>query len=264
MTLQADAYWREWGVGNSREALLLHCGNAHSGAWKGLAGLLVDDLHMVATDHPGHGRSPAWDETRALHDQATQYAAEALPTGDEPVDLVGHSFGGTVALRLALEKPTRVRSLTLIEPVLFCTLKGTAAYQASYALAQPLKALIDDGRREEAARQFTQIWGNGLIWEDLPESQRAYITQCIRLIPASWPTIYFDEDGHFTPDRLRSLSCPVQIIRGEHSPNDITLIHQRLECAFGIQEQVVAGAGHMAPITHPEEIGGLLRQFLNI
>ncbi len=262
MTLPTDAYWREWGADNTREALLLHCGNAHSGAWKGLAAHLESDLHMVATDHPGHGRSPAWDESRPLHDQATEYARAAFPA-DGPLDLIGHSFGGTVALRLALENPDRVRSLTLIEPVLFCTLKGTQAHAESFALAQPLKALIDAGQREEAARQFTNLWGNGTTWEDLPDNQRAYIIQCIHLIPASWHTIYFDEDGHFAPEHLRGLRCPVQIIRGEYSPADITLIHQKLEKAFGIREHVVAGAGHMVPITHPEVVAGLVRGFMD-
>ena len=39
--------------------------------------------------------------------------------GGEPMDVVGHSFGGSIALRLALEMPELVKSLTLIEPVCF-------------------------------------------------------------------------------------------------------------------------------------------------
>jgi lipase len=47
----------------------------------------------------------------------TEHALGLLPEG--PVHLIGHSFGATVALRLAIEAPERVASLTLIEPVLF-------------------------------------------------------------------------------------------------------------------------------------------------
>jgi len=250
------------GGGNPREALLLHCINAHSGAWKGLAALLENDLHMVAVDHPGHGRSPAWDERRFLHDQATEFARDALPAGTTQVDLVGHSFGGSVALRLALENPARVRSLTLIEPVLFSTLKGTQEYGDLLAQAAPLKALIDSGQREEASRAFTDLWGNGTSWGDLPDNQRAYIKQCIHLIPASWPTLHFDADGHFSPDRLATLQCPVQIIRGDQSPKDIALVHVGLAKAFGIEDNIVKGAGHMVPISHPQAVAGLIRSFL--
>lgn len=41
-----------------------------------------------------------------------------------PVDVIGHSFGATVALRLALERPELVRSLVLVEPVLFAAAKA--------------------------------------------------------------------------------------------------------------------------------------------
>jgi len=261
MTLPTEAYWREWGAGNARETLLLHCGNAHSGAWKGLAAHLEGDLHMVAPDHPGHGRSPAWDPTLDLHDQATGYARGAFPS-DGPLDLIGHSFGATVALRLALENPDRIRSLTLIEPVLFCLLKGTALYDELLTLSGPIKSLIDAGDHAAAAEQFTQRWGNGMAWADIPVPQRDYITRCIHLIPASWPALYHDAGQHFTPANLTRLQCPVQLIRGDQSTEEIPLIHGKLSEALRAEDHVVPGAGHMVPITHPGVVAGLVKGFM--
>lgn len=261
MTLKTPAYWREWGSGNTRKALLLHCGNAHSGAWKGLAPLLEDRLHLVATDHPGHGRSPDLEKGRDLHDVATEYARLALPETGR-ADLIGHSFGGTVALRLALENPERVRSLTLIEPVLFSSLLGTPEWDVSFARAAPLQDLINIGQREDAARRFTGLWGNGSAWEDLPETQRSYITGHVHLIIASWPAIYDDRPGLMTPGRPESLRCPVQIIRGAETQVDIAQIHARLEQRLGVADQVIEGAGHMVPITHPIEVAAKVRAFL--
>ena len=79
---------------------------------------LGDQLRMAAPDLLAHGAGPEADRNRDFHDQATK-AAE-LHMAEVPVHLIGHSFGATLALRLAIEAPARVRSLTLIEPVLFC------------------------------------------------------------------------------------------------------------------------------------------------
>ena len=79
---------------------------AHSGAWDGVAHALSDRLHLVAPDLVGHGRGPAWDRAQDFHDQTTEAACGHLPKA--PCHLIGHSFGATVALRLALEHPDRV------------------------------------------------------------------------------------------------------------------------------------------------------------
>jgi pimeloyl-ACP methyl ester carboxylesterase len=63
-----------------------------------------------------HGKSPDWDGSGDFQDVSV---AAALPfLDDAPMDLIGHSFGATLALRLAVAHPDRVRSLTMIEPVL--------------------------------------------------------------------------------------------------------------------------------------------------
>ena len=263
MTLPTAAYWREWGAGHPRDALFLHCGNAHSGAWKGVAAHLEHALHIVAPDHPGHGRSPAWDPALDLHDQSRDFARDAFPDAAQ-VDLIGHSFGATVALRLALESPERVRSLTLIEPVLFCLLKGSELFDRLQAMSVPVKTLIDAGQDEAAAQLFTERWGNGTAWTDIPEAQSAYITRCIPLIPASWPALYEDEGGLFTPENLVRVQCPVQLIRGDQSAEEIPLIHGKLAQALGAQDHIVAGAGHMVPITHAGEVAELIRVFMGL
>ena len=107
-----QTYWRRFGIG-SRPTILLHCSLAHSGAWVGLAEEMSPDLRMTAFDLPGHGRSADWDGVADYQYLSTQIAASFIT---EPVDLIGHSFGATVALRLAAEQPQKLRSLTLIEP----------------------------------------------------------------------------------------------------------------------------------------------------
>ena len=97
--------------------------------WGGLAAALPQ-LALTAPDLPGHGHAPPLAPGQDLHDAAVAIGLAAIAQAGPPVDLIGHSFGGTVALRIALERPALVRSLTLIEPVLFSILRGSTAYDA--------------------------------------------------------------------------------------------------------------------------------------
>jgi pimeloyl-ACP methyl ester carboxylesterase len=79
--------------------------------------------HLIVPDRPGHGASP--DPGRPDDAEADgAWVAELL--GDE-AHLVGHSFGGLVALAAAAKRPQAVRSLTLIEPALLKVATGAPA-----------------------------------------------------------------------------------------------------------------------------------------
>ena len=119
-----SGFARRWGDG-PREVVALHCSLAHSGAWEGVVRALGPGLRVTAPDILGHGKAPDIDPGRDLHDQCYEAVLPHLPEGR--FDAVGHSFGATLALRLAEELPERVRSLTLIDPVLFAAPIALAA-----------------------------------------------------------------------------------------------------------------------------------------
>ncbi|WP_298839245.1 alpha/beta fold hydrolase [uncultured Roseobacter sp.] len=152
MTSHSEA--RVWGAG-PYPALAIHCTLGHSGMWRGVAGHLSDLLTFTAFDLPGHGHGPAWDSTTDLHRACCD---TALPHLAEPQHLIGHSFGATVALRLAVENPQMVRSLTLIEPVFFAALNGTgqAHLAAHLKSAKPWTEAIERGDFAVAARLFNR------------------------------------------------------------------------------------------------------------
>lgn len=69
---------------------------------------------VITPDRPGHGQSPAPDRGDDANLDGV-WVAELLGEGGH---LVGHSFGGAVALAAAAQRPEAVRTLTLIEPAL--------------------------------------------------------------------------------------------------------------------------------------------------
>lgn len=250
---------RRWGDGPD-PALLLHCSLAHSGAWEGVAQALSDRLTMVAPDMVGHGRAGDGDRSRDYHDQVTAQAVEFLE--ETPSHIIGHSFGATVALRLAIEHPDRVASLTLIEPVLFAAAQGSEAYGKLDEDFISLGPAFEAGDHERAAEVFIGVWGDGTPFSDLPEKQQAYLARTIWVVAAGRPALY--EDSANLLARLEKVRCPVLLLEGDTSPAIIADIQAAL--AEGLPDAsrvVIEGAGHMGPITHPKDFADAIRAFLD-
>lgn len=245
--------------GADRQALAVHCTLGHSGAWRGMAAALRDDLSLLAFDLPSHGKSGIWDRTGDVHDVCTAMARSVM---QGPMDLIGHSFGATVALRIAVETPELVRSLTLVEPVFFAiawadnpTLKADHM-AASAALSTAFAA----GDAHEAARLFNREWGDGTPWAALPERMRDHMAKLVHFVPASAGMLQEDSAGLLAAGRLSKAKMPAVLIEGDQSPPisaDIAIaLQKRLPDA---QRVVVKGAGHMLPLTHPKQVAEPVR-----
>ncbi|QGX97393.1 alpha/beta hydrolase [Roseovarius faecimaris] len=252
-------YWTTFGQG-PRRALMIHCSLAHSGAWGGLARHLSGALTMTAFDLPGHGRSAGWDGRGEVQGVAAGIAASFC---EEPVDVIGHSFGATVALRLAVERPELVRSLVLIEPVWFRMAECDAAevFADHVSRMAPYAAALEAGDRLEAARIFTGLWGDGTPWEAIPPAQAEALAAQVPLVEAGAEALYGDPGAML--ERLGELRCPVLLIAGSESPPVIEAIHDGLAARIAQAERaVVVGAGHMVPITHAGQVSREVLRFL--
>ena len=258
-------HWITLGQG-PRQALLIHCSLGHAGGWSRMVAALDDLVTAIAYDLPGHGRSADWDGTTNIQDVSTAMAVDLLEdqAKGKPVDVIGHSFGGTVALRLAAERPDLVRSLVLVEPVFFSV---AMADRPDLKVGQEpgmirYRAALADGDREAAAAAFTSLWGDGRGWERLPETQRTAMAARIHLIEAGHPAIYGDCAGMLSGGKLEQIACPVLLIRGGDSPEAISVINDGLARRIpGAAQLVVPEAGHMAPITHPKVVADAVRAF---
>ncbi|MEH7828399.1 alpha/beta fold hydrolase [Gemmobacter denitrificans] len=253
---------RQWGEGD-RQVLALHCSLAHAGAWSGLAAELPG-CRITAPDLPGHGRSADWTGAPDLHDLTTAVVADLAAGLGGAVDLVGHSFGATVALRLALEQPGLIRSLTLIEPVLFAAALQADApeWQDFVAGYQGVQDHIGQDDRL-AARDFHGRWGIG-AFDRLPPVQQDYMIARMPLVRGQSPVLLEDAARMLVPGRLEALDRPVLLIDGADSPPIIGAIHRALAARLPrVSRFTVPGAGHMVPITHSSLVAMQLRAHLS-
>ncbi|MDB5665208.1 alpha/beta fold hydrolase [Cypionkella sp.] len=259
--------FRVWNRGGDRAVLALHCSLAHAGAWSGLAAKL-QDVTVTATDAPGHGRAANWVAGTDMHALATAQSIamiESLGQGTA-IDLMGHSFGGTVALRIAVERPDLVRSLTLVEPVIFAAAKTEdAAVFASFRTDHlGFAALVKTGDLEAAAALFHSHWGSGDRFADLTERTRQYMVERIHLIGEQNPTLLDDAAGILRGGGLEAVRVPVLLIEGATSPAIIDALHRALAKRLPRATRlVVPEAGHMVAITHAAKIAPVMQAHLN-
>ena len=102
--------FHRYGDPSDPSVVALHGLTGHGQRWENLAAHLPD-FEVVAPDLRGHGRSP-WTPPWHLED----VAADVAELMTEPAIVVGHSFGGAVALHLAHARPDLVKALILLDP----------------------------------------------------------------------------------------------------------------------------------------------------
>lgn len=138
----SDVHVLEQG-GEGPVVLMIHgaSANAREFTWT-LAPRLNQTHRVLMVDRPGHGHSERASGAHELEVQAAQMAGvlKALAPGKKAV-IVGHSFGGAVSLRLALDHPELVEGLVLLAPVSHDWGGGGEAWynkHASHPLIGPL------------------------------------------------------------------------------------------------------------------------------
>ena len=241
--------------------IALHCSGSGAGQWRSLGETLGARHGLVAPEHYGCESVGPWTGTHAftLADEAAR-TIEVIDRSDWNVHLVGHSYGGAVALRAAIERPNRIASLTLYEPTAFHLLKtmkgGMLALAEIRAIAARTAQGVITGNYRGAAVSFIDYWSGPGAWAALRPAAQAAMTRWMPKAPLDFRAL-IDEDTHAS--RYARLKVPTLILRGEHAPAPTRLIAESLQASMpGARLEVVAGAGHMGPLTHSKDVNAAI------
>ena len=252
--MSGGIYRRHWPGDPERPALALHCMLASGGYWGPIAEALGGRVDLHGFDMPGHGRSDDWQPGPGDPDYHTAVTRIAASFITRPLDLIGHSMGAVAALRIAVAAPDAVRSLTLIEPVLFAAADDPAQRTRDEAFARALA----EGRDEDATRAFLSAWGTQ-SYDEMPPASQAQMRKRIGLVAGLEAAQWHDSSGILREGGLEAIDAPVLLISGAESPPVIHAISDALaERLPDVGRANVPGAGHMVPITHPAEVAGLI------
>lgn len=245
--------------------LCLHCSTGTSRQWGSLAATLGGAHHVVAPDLLGYGENPPWPSNRPLSlDDEIARLMPLIEGAGRPVDVVGHSFGAAVAVKLALMHPHRVRSLCVYEPVLFGLLREDAASTPALSQILMTSALIRGslnlGDTEGAAARFIDFWSGECAWNGMPAARREGVRVRIEKVRADFDAL-FAEDISLTA--LARLDIPVLCLSGKRSPAAARRVAELLDVALpDVRSRRFTNAGHMGPLTHAREVNASIKEFL--
>ena len=261
--MSAAPFFREAGSGPG--VVCVHSNASSSGQWRALMELLAPRFHVLAADTYGAGKSPPWPQDRnlALRDEVALLAPVFARAGDR-LSLVGHSYGGGIALIGALVHRDRLRAMALYEPTLFALVEQESPspndVDGIRAAVTASLAALEAGDQAAAARCFIDFWMEAGSFDRMPERLRAATAESVRNIQG-WKDALFDEP---TPlQAFAALEVPVLLMVGSASPLSSRAVAQRLAGVLPRVELVeLDGLGHMGPITHPQKVNDLIRRFL--
>ena len=245
-------------AGTGETVVLLHCSASSSAQWRKLSTQMADRFHVVAPDLYGYGKTDPWPGhgPLTLADEAA-LVTEAIADVEGPVHLVGHSYGGAVALQIAIERPERLRSLTLIEPVAFYLLRHGGLMERTLfdeigALADTISRAVLSGDYHGGMACFVDFWNGAGAWTKVKDETRTALARQVGKVALDFGATTRAP----TPlDAIRAMGVPTLILCGQESPMATFAIANMLaEMVTPAHLMMVADAGHMMPMTHPEAV----------
>lgn len=233
-------------------------------AWRPVQRLLRPGLRMVTTSLCGYGKSA---ETRSVRDPGMRHEvalveAVARHVG-QPVHLVGHSFGGTVALATALSRTIPVASLSLFEANPLDIVRddgGGDLYQTTLDMSREFEAAVE-AEEFDAPGRIIDFWGGPGAFAAMPAPVQAYCRETARVNVLDWRC---DFGFAVSAADCASLDLPVLLVRGALANDTMKAITRQLQVSMPLSRAfVVDAAGHFLISSHPEACARLLSSFID-
>jgi lipase len=257
-----DAYYRDEGSGIP--VVLGHSSTGSGGQWRELFKRMSGRYRLIAPDHTGYGRTPAYSGDIALMEVEIAIVEALVRLTSQPVHLVGHSFGGSVCARAAVRMPEQVRSLTLIEPTLFYLLApaGRASEHTEIrAVADRVIRYVNENDSAEAARGFIDYWVGPDAYQAMDDRLREAVRASMAKLSVEWPAGF--EPYGATVEALSALEMPVQLIAGSRTTPAARAVMEELRCLCPRAAYAeIEDAGHMSPVTHAGAVNEIIDTFI--
>ncbi len=258
----------QWSKRTGSPVLALHSSASTGLQWKNLSDHLHGRHRVIAPDLPGYGKTAPWPGTGpASVENEARAIARLIKAAGEPVHLVGHSWGGALALKIAMALPEWTLSLTLIEPAIFHLLRDAenAADRALFAEIAAVAGIVSssaaEGTPDAGMGRFVDFWNGESAWANtsprLRTALRGQLGQVVNNFAAG-----FNET--WTLRQAAAVTCPTLMVMGLDSVPLAQRVTELLaETIPHSQLAMIPGAGHMAPLTDPHIVDPLVRSHLD-
>jgi pimeloyl-ACP methyl ester carboxylesterase len=250
--------------GSGEPLVLVHGVGTDRSVWRHAVPLLARERLVITLDLPGFGDSPPAGPGFPLDEVAEVVAAEGIAPAGAPVDLLGASLGGAVAVAVARRGPDLVRRLVLLSPAGFAPRPGAIAAPAGLVAAGFMygRRLVGAPLVGNSLARRALLWGAVHDGGRLsPDDARAMVDASAgakRVRQAVEEVVALD-----LRPALAELEMPLGLIRGESDrvvPESV--IREIAELRPGTPVEPIPEAGHVPQIERPAEFAAAVERLL--
>ena len=251
--------------GEGPAVILIHGGASNNRQWRDLTDQLKDRYRVMAVNLRGSGKTTPWPVGEIQPLEAQTVLIEALvDLVGEPVALVGHSWGATIAMKAALTMGDRLRQMVLVEPNPFFLLKRPG-YEDGRAdidlMAKPAQVLAEDGQYSKMGKLFIDYWFGAGSWQAMDEKRRTGITAMMPTIRDSWDGCM---EGPETIEAWTDHAARTLLITSADTRLSVRRLRdQMLDHLPGLRSCVTPEGGHMAVVNQPDLVNPDIIRFLD-
>ena len=243
------------GNSNSKNILLIHGFGGDLNNWMFNQEELSKDFNVFSLDLPGHGLSSKDFEKITISNLSETIVEFCKSNNIEKVNLIGHSLGGGIALKCAIDYSDLVESLTLISPI------GLGKeIESSY-----LESFISADSRKELKTELEKLYfDSSIITRDLVNEVLK-----IKRIDGSINSLELikneivnngNQKNNFI-DEINKINIPILLIWGQEDKIIPSIHIKNLNKEITIK--IISECGHMAHIEKPQEVNLLIKESLN-
>ena len=242
-----------------RPTLLLHSTGVGSIQWmrfarrlKGRRCFIPDFLNYPPSDVWSGEGPPDWQVD-------LEACRSLLLSMDEPADIVGHSYGGHIALHLAHDHPDRVRRMALHEPIAWGIFQNEGPIEMQTAFRELCDRFFPNPplSPEVWLRKFVDYWNVPGAWEQLPEKRKEGWRSRFLKIHHEVKHLCFDP---CTLDHWSAIQTPTLVTVSESATSEEAMVCKLLAARIKSCRSVQTPGGHLAPITHSAAVLPILAE----
>lgn len=237
-------------------------GDHHS--WDRIVPALARSYRVLTYDRRGHSLSERPVSQGSVLEDAEDLSALIQHLKLAPAHILGNSFGGSIALRLAAQRPELFRSVMVHEPPLFGVVNDPAALAPIEISRQRVRLVVDlleRGEMEAGARLFMETIAMGPgAWEQLPVALR----QTFIFNAPTFLDEYHDPE-RYSLDRqaLGNFRQAALLSQGEQgAPTFPPVLDEIARALPHAQRKILPQVGHVPQMSHPDEYVEVLTSFI--
>jgi pimeloyl-ACP methyl ester carboxylesterase len=248
-------------VGSGEPMLLIHGAHLADALQPLVAEPALERFQRIRYHRRGLGGSTYPDDAgpTSVAEQAEDAVGLLDHVGADRAHLVGHSLGGAIALELAVQHPTMVASLVLLEPA-FLTAPAGAAFTRAVA---PLTERYQAGDAEGAVYGFLALVGDRNWRATIERTVPGGTAQAVKDAATFFERELPGPTWTFGPEQAAAITCPVLSVLGSNSSPLFVESRQRLHAWFpACRDADIAGATHLLQMQAPKSVAAAIAAFL--